>query len=681
MTEAEAFPNLTFAHPVHVANAGDGTDRLFVVEKRGQIRVFPNDPAVAADAVQVFLDIRDRVDSAANEAGLLSVAFDPAYAEAGHFYVNYTTSAPGTFTTRISRFQVTANPHAADPASELVIHAVAQPYQNHNGGQIAFGPDGYLYVGHGDGGAGGDPLNSGQDLSSVLGKMLRIDVAGATAAAPYAIPPDNPFADADPAVARPEVFAWGLRNPWRFSFDRVTGTLWAGDVGQDAWEEVDIVRIGRNYGWRIMEGYHCYAPNFQCDESGLELPVVEYGHAVGESITGGHVYRGTATPSLYGAYVYGDYVSGVVFAARFGATEQVEVSKIAQTGLFLSSFGEDEAGELYLVDYPFSNPNNGKLWRLTPQAASPASTDFPLTLSGTGCFTDLATMTPAQGVLPYTVNASLWHDGAQSERYLVLPGGGKMAAAPVGAWTLPAGTRLIKTFVFERPGEEPFRVETRFVVVDADGVRAYAYRWNDAQTDAELVSDASEWSFDVLGEPTTWHFPSRSQCLSCHNAAAGHVLGWHTGQLNREGAIGGVVGNQLSLFDQLGVVTGLPAAPAQYPDPADTAAPAAARARAALFANCATCHLENGPTTTPLDLRFETALADTQACDVDPEKGDLGVAGAKILMPGVPEKSTLALRMRSLGPERMPNLGSFVVDGSTAELVEAWIAGLPGCSE
>ncbi|MBI4915322.1 MAG: PQQ-dependent sugar dehydrogenase [Acidobacteria bacterium] len=327
--------------PTGIAHAGDGSGRLFVVEQAGRIRILEG----GALRPVPFLDISSRV-SCCGEQGLLSVAFPPGFAAKRHFYVDYTNT---TGTTVVSRFRLTADPGVADPASEEVVLTVAQPFANHNGGQLAFGPDGYLYIGMGDGGSGGDPLNNAQSGTTLLGKLLRLDVESATQ--PYAVPASNPFRG-NPNF-RPEIWALGLRNPWRFSFDRSTGDLWIADVGQNAWEEVNVQPVaspgGENYGWRLMEGAHCYDPN-PCSPTGLVLPVAEYDHSLGCSITGGFVARGPAPVRLAGAYVYGDFCSGRVWTVRPQGSSFVN-ELIITTPYGISAFGEDEAGSLYLADY------------------------------------------------------------------------------------------------------------------------------------------------------------------------------------------------------------------------------------------------------------------------------------------------------------------------------------------
>jgi glucose/arabinose dehydrogenase len=339
----EAFPNLSFSRPVDFQVPDDDSDRVFVVEQAGLIRVFEHETDVGG--AEVFLDIEERVRDQGNEEGLLGLAFHPDYAENGQFYLDYTASNPRR--TVVARYQVDPQePSRALRDSEEVILEVEQPYGNHNGGQIVFGPDGYLYITLGDGGSGGDPQENGQDPTTLLGTILRIDVDSGT---PYGIPADNPFAGNEDGY-REEIFAYGLRNVWRFSFDPQTGRLWAADVGQNAYEEVDIIESGRNYGWDVMEGFHCFEPETGCDESGLTLPVWEYSHDLGSSITGGFVYRGQAVPSLAGRYVFADYVSGRIWAAAFDG-EDVEVEQLIDTSLAISSFGVDLEQELYALAF------------------------------------------------------------------------------------------------------------------------------------------------------------------------------------------------------------------------------------------------------------------------------------------------------------------------------------------
>jgi glucose/arabinose dehydrogenase len=344
-----AFPNVSFLRTVHLAYPNDGARRLFLVLQPGRIMVFPSDDAAAS--ASLFLDIQDRVNSRGEEEGLLGLAFDPGYRLNGYFYVNYTAASPRRSV--ISRFSVSPPaPDRADAGSELVLLEVLQPYSNHNGGSLAFGPDGYLYIGLGDGGARGDPHGHGQNRATLLGSILRIDVRGATPAKPYTIPRDNPFVGEGGGV-REEILAYGLRNPWRFSFDRATGELWAGDVGQDDYEEIDLIKPGRNYGWNITEGFHCYPPAVRtCRQAGLELPIVEYPLTAGDcAVIGGYVYRGARLPFLYGAYVYGDFCSGRIWALRYDGSRVTEHRELAASSLPIAAFGEEPEGEIYILSF------------------------------------------------------------------------------------------------------------------------------------------------------------------------------------------------------------------------------------------------------------------------------------------------------------------------------------------
>lgn len=348
-----------FTQPVCLTHAGDGSGRLFLVERAGLVKIIQNGQVAGTP----FLDIRTRVLSTGGEQGLLSIAFPPGFPASGVFYVCYTAKTDGR--SILSRFSLSADPAVADPASEEVLLTVAQPFANHNGGQLAFSPrDGFLYLGLGDGGSGGDPQNNAQNPLSLLGKILRLDVdSGQT---PYAIPPDNPFVG-NPAW-RPEIWASGLRNPWRFSFDRLTGDLYIGDVGQNLWEEIDFQPAngtgGENYGWRVMEGFHCYNPAI-CDPAGFTLPVHEYSHAEGCSVTGGFVYRGRQFSDLYGIYLYGDYCNGMIRGLEQGLAGW-ENGLLLDSALNITGFGEDEDGELYVLGY------NGSIYTLGATACHDA---------------------------------------------------------------------------------------------------------------------------------------------------------------------------------------------------------------------------------------------------------------------------------------------------------------------
>ncbi|MDD1778043.1 MAG: PQQ-dependent sugar dehydrogenase [Candidatus Helarchaeota archaeon] len=331
--------------------APDSTNRCFVLEQGGIIKVFENNQTTTS--YEIFLNITSQV-ATGGELGLLGFVFHPNFSLNGYFYVDYTASDP--LRTVISRFKVDDSlPNKANASSELIILEVIQPYTNHKGGQLAFGPDdGYLYIAMGDGGSGGDPLGNAQNRSSLLGKILRIDV---DAGLPYAIPIDNPFRN-NSLGYREEIWAYGLRNPWRFSFDTETGWLWTGDVGQGSWEEIDIIQGGKNYGWNIMEGFECYnSPS--CNITGLVLPIFSYGRSSGHSIIGGFIYRGSELGWLNGRYIYGDFVFGTIWALEYDGSQAIN-SLLIDTDLLITSFGLDQDNELFICAY------NGIIYKILP---------------------------------------------------------------------------------------------------------------------------------------------------------------------------------------------------------------------------------------------------------------------------------------------------------------------------
>ncbi|MFI5237061.1 MAG: PQQ-dependent sugar dehydrogenase [Ignavibacteriales bacterium] len=347
-----AFQNLSFNNPLFLTNSGDGTNRIFVVEQNGIIRVFPNSSTVQTS--KTFLDISDRVTSG-SETGLLGLAFHPNFENNGYFYVNYTANNP--LRTIVSRFQATVNPDSANANSEFQILTFTQPYSNHNGGWIGFGPnDGYLYIASGDGGSSGDPDNYGQRLDALLGKILCIDIDGGT---PYLIPTSNPFYDSTNTLVKKEIFAWGLRNPWRCSFDSLTGRFFAADVGQGSWEEIDIIQSGKNYGWRCYEGNHVYDLS-GCNYPEYTFPIWEYNHSIGFSITGGYVYRGANVPELQGKYIYGDYITKRIWALDYDGINPPTNQLLLTAPGFITSFGLDEQMELYVTSF------DGNIYKFTP---------------------------------------------------------------------------------------------------------------------------------------------------------------------------------------------------------------------------------------------------------------------------------------------------------------------------
>jgi uncharacterized repeat protein (TIGR03806 family) len=677
---APAFPNLAFNAPVAMAQApGDGS-RWYLLEKAGRLYVFDN---VASASVRTLVaDLSARVDARA-EGGLLGIAFHPQYASNAQVYLSYTSSDDAVadnganFRSVIARFTLAAGGTALDPASEHPVLTLAQPFGNHNGGHIAFGADGYLYIGFGDGGSGGDPFGHGQDTRTLLGAMLRVDVdvtdAEYAAGTRYKIPPDNPFAASPGCGATtdcPEIYAWGLRNPWRWSFDRATGDLWLGDVGQNVYEEIDVVKLGSNLGWRQREGAHCYNPGTGCITAGMTEPVVEYTHANGRaSIVGGFVYRGTAIPSLVGSYLFGDTYTGEIFTVRYDAMNQPMLAVLLDTPQLIYSFAEDADGEVYIV-----SANNNGLYKITPMG-TPVVDNFPKTLSATGCFEASDATKPVAGLIPYAVNAPLWSDGADKKRWMAVPDGQRIKLAADGDFDFPNGSVMVKEFSLNQK-----RVETRLFMRHSDGGWAgYTYEWNGAGTDANLLPAGKTSQVGTQ----TWTFPSRNECVSCHTNVAGGTLGLEIAQLNYEYVYEATnrMSNQIATLDHIGLFETSPGDPTTLPLlPAyDSMAPLQARAKAYLHANCSICHRPMGTGRGPQDFRFATAVNMAMLCNVDPQEGTLGIAGAKLIAPGDPSKSIVSARLRALDTNRMPPLATRVVDPTGTKLIDDWIMSLTSC--
>lgn len=636
------FSRIAFDQGIDLAQSPIDPDRWYLATQDGVLYSFTADSSAS-----VVLDLRAEV-ATGGEAGLLGVAFHPDFAGNGHIYVSYT--APGApLISTIARYTSHDGGRSVDPASAAVLLTVAQPYTNHNGGHIAFGPDGLFYFGLGDGGSSGDPQGNAQNPDTLLGKMLRVDVDGA---APYAIPVDNPYAGGG---GRPEIFASGLRNPWRFGFDRTTGDLWAGDVGQNTWEEVDRIELGKNYGWDIKEGPVCFERD-DCDETDLEDPIAAYRNISVASVIAGTVYRGKAMPELSGLFIYADFYSGTIWGVAPG-DEPIVLAETGERGL--SAFAEDADGELHVVNY------FGSVFRLG--AAAPGDgPGLPTDLADTACvdLTDPSAL--PEGAIRYDLNVPFWSDGADKERWFLLPDDQEIRVESSGDWTLPRGSVVVKNFRLAGA-----LIETRLLVRHDDGEWAgYTYEWNDDGTAAILLDDALIKQFG----DQTWTYPSRTDCLYCHTAAAGRTLGLETAQLAR--TVDGV--DQLDRLVELGALADRPAG-APLP-PTDGPAPLAARARAYFHANCSHCHRPDAPGgRAKIDLRFTAPAAEVGLCDANPRAGDLDIADARLVAPGDPARSIVSARMHTLGSTRMPGLASARVDESGVDLVDAWISGLTAC--
>jgi uncharacterized repeat protein (TIGR03806 family) len=706
-----ALPGLSFSQPLALASPPGDTKRLFVCEKTGIVKVVP-DVTLGAPTQASFLDLpallssRGETLSTDSEQGLLGLAFHPAYATNRYFYVFYSVRKTDNLVyERVSRFTAQAgNPNAADTASELVLIEQLDEASNHNGGGLAFGPDGYLYISFGDEGGQNDQYNNSQRIDrDFFSAIARIDVdrksgslePSAHAAVPrdggvarYAIPPDNPFIGVTsfngvavtPANVRTELWAVGLRNPWRFSFDTQTGELWVADVGQNLYEEIDIVTKGGNYGWAYREGKHAGPKTAPGGFTSID-PIYEYTHGSGalqgNSITGGLVYRGTRISSLAGKYIFGDYVSGNIWAlTKNGSTATAE--RITGEGGIVA-FGSDPSNDDILV----ADIDGSRILRLV---TAPTNDGYPQKLSDTGLFADLSDLSPNPGVLPYEPNLTFWSDYAIKRRWFSIPDtSARMTWSKDGVWTFPTGAIWVKHFDLETTRGNPAtkkRIETRVLVKTATSVYGVSYRWNDAGTEATLVPDEGA-AFDVAvvengsSRAQHWQIPSRTSCLVCHTPQAGSALSFTTRQLNKPFAMDGFLGNQLDLLAQGGWFANAVPAPNTLPRhlrPDEIAYPVEARVRSYLAVNCAYCHMAGGTAPTEWDGRPQLTLAQTGLINGSATNNG-GDPANKLVIPGDVPHSIVYNRVAAAnGFTRMPPLATSELDQTSIALIQDWIA-------
>jgi putative heme-binding domain-containing protein len=693
------FPNLKFDHPLLITRIPGG-NRFVVGEQTAMLFSFDGDrPDAAADR---FLDLRRELKTIPLLAGAKEVeavyglAFHPDFARNRQCFVCYTLRgsdrdqtnlADGT---RVSRFRVTpTDPPRIDPSSEEIVLSYLQG--GHNGGDLHFGPDGMLYISTGDAANPNppDPLSTGQDISDLLSSILRIDVDHKDAGKNYAIPRDNPFV-ALPG-ARPEVWAYGLRNPWRMSFDRQTGELFVGDVGWELWESVHRVEKGGNYGWSAMEGPQPIKSG-QIGPTPIRPALIELPHAIACSVTGGLVYRGKKFPELFGAYVFGDWETRRLWAARFEGDRTREMPEIARPSVRFVAFGENREGELYFLDQDV-----GTLHTLERNQGDARNAEFPTKLSQTGLFASVRDHTPAGGVMPFAINSRQWQDGATAEHWAAFPGVSSATLYPSGKpvpglvyWHnfrmhFPKDAVLLRTL--SRSGRW---LETQLLHYDGVDWRPYTFAWRDDQSDADLVpAEGAEKQMQTGEDKLLWQFPSRSQCMSCHSNQSEYALAFLPEQLNRPGPDGR---NQLIALTDAGFIhraddDGNPLPPFDaasalrertIADPADEGLPLEARARSYLHANCGHCHSDHGGGSVPLRLQFPTPVARMNAVGVRPTRGDFALPDARIIKPGDPYASTLYFRMSKFGRDRMPHIGTERPDEAGLHLIAQWIAKLSG---
>jgi uncharacterized repeat protein (TIGR03806 family) len=711
------FQHLNFEQPTVLTNA-PGTDRVFVAEQKGLIFSIPND----ADSKQadLFLDVNKLVEQlnttlAKNDPvtfrSVYGLTFHPNFAANRRCYVCYTVNAKRGVNadgTRVVEVQVDRNdpPRAIIDSETPIISWLAG---GHNGGCLKFGPDGMLYISTGDAGAAFPPdgHNTGQDVSDLLASILRIDIDQPQGGRAYSIPHDNPFVKLD--GARGEVWAYGMRNPWKMSFDRQTGKLWVGDVGWELWELIYQVNPGDNFGWSLFEGRQPVHTERSRGPTPIVPPTVEIPHTEGASITGGFVYRGSRLPELNGHYIFGDWETRRFWSVAVDGKNIGERRELVEPSVRIVGFAEKNDGELLLLDY-----DSGSIHELVKNDVKSTQTDFPRRLSETGLFQSVVSHEPAVGVVAYSIHAPQWSDHATAERWLGLPNdtsiglqnGPTKVEGSMFSRTMdyPHDSVLMKTLSLELVHGDPStkrKVETQILHFNGYDWRGYSYRWNDDQTDANLVDAIGDTAiFDISDESApggnrhqTWQFPSRMECIRCHNPWAEFSLAFNVAQLNRHEEETGI--NQITKLKNMGVFHRSP----QDLDPADSFAIAETaipvnerpklvdpfddsldinkRARAYLHVNCAHCHRFNGGGAARIYLPFDTTIFKTEAINTRPTQGTFGIHDAMIIAPTDPYRSVLYFRMAKSGPGHMPHVGSSYVDQPGLSLIHDWIHLLP----
>lgn len=714
------FPKLTFKQPTVLTNA-PGTDRMFIAEQAGKVYSIANDPQVAQ--ADLMLDVADLIEqmnkTAADPVVLESVygmTFDPQFATNRYVYICYVvgsrdrTKGQREDGTRVTRLTVSkTEPPKCDVASEKLIIAWLQG--GHNGGCLKFGKDDCLYISAGDGGFAFPPdgRNSGQDVSNLLSTIMRIDVRKEENGRAYTIPADNPFVNLE--NARGEIWAYGVRNPWKMSIDRQTGDLWVGDVGWELWELVYRVKKGDNYGWSIMEGPQPVHTDRKRGPTPIVPATIEIPHTEGASVTGGFVYRGKKFPELFGQYIFGDWETRRIWGLNVDGPKIGERKEIVEPTVRIVDFSEDNAGELYMLDH-----DDGTITTLARNPVPSTVNHFPRKLTETGLFRSVPEHQVAEGVLPFSVNAEQWSDYAIAERYLAVPGSDPIrlrarAKAVTGsmfsrAMDFPLDTVVLKTLSLNMVQGDPStrkRIETQVLHFDGREFQAYTYRWNDAQTDADLVeATGASRTVEVVdadapgGKRThNWRFVSRMECIRCHNPWSEYLLAFNVPQLNRTHDFAGVSDNQLRAYRHIGLIKDLvdPADPRdpylkidppkpheelpRLAAPFDASANINDRARAYLHANCGHCHRFNGGGSSYIYLQYDLPLQDIKAVGFKPTQGTFGIPEANILTPGDPYRSVLYYRLAKIGPGHMPHLGAKIVDQRGLELIHDWIRQLP----
>lgn len=662
--------------------------------------------ATAKDAVKLF--------DTPNKGTAYDIAFHPKFAENRFVYIGWNGPVDGRKGkwSIISRYTMTAKaPYEIDPKSEKTI--IEWESDGHNGCAVCFGEDGLMYVTSGDGTSDSDTNLTGQRTDLLLAKVLRIDVDHPAGGKAYRVPKDNPFVGNKEFA--PETWAMGLRNPWRISYDAKTKQLWVGQNGQDLWEQAYLVQKGDNYGWSVMEGSHDFYPTRKAGPKPFAKPTVEHHHSEARSLTGGVVYHGSKLPELKGAYIYGDYSTGHIWAVKYANGKVEWHKKIAITTLKITNFALDRDGELVICHH--APAGEGGFYTLSPNTAK-TDTNFPRKLSDSGLFASVKDHAMAPGVVPYSVNAPFWSDGLYKERFIAVPEG-VIQYKRNGGWDFPDKAVLVKSFAIESKEGDPASrrwIETRFMTKQNGEWYGYSYLWNDAGTDATLVDSAGLDREFVVKTPEgerkqQWHYPSRAECMVCHSRAANYVLGLCEVQMNKDHTYpNGRTDNQLRVLEHLGLFnvgwagevggavkdanakqqpnqrepkpTGLLSAPPsglkKLANPYDKSQPLAERAKAYLHSNCASCHVEAGGGNAQMQLDYATEWEKMRLIGATPVHQTFALKDAKLIAPGEPEKSVLLHRVAKRGPNtgQMPPLSSVRVDVPGVELLTEWCKSL-----
>lgn len=675
------FEKIQWDRPLYIKREPGG-NYLILVQQGGEAdkpsRLLRFEDRSDVTETSVLLEIPKRL--------VYGIEFHPDYARNGQLYVftNGPTGEPER-QNRISRYTIRRDASGAvscDPNSEEII--LQWRSMGHDGGDLCFGHDGMLYISSGDGTSDSDNWLSAQDVTNLLGGVLRIDVEHPADGQAYSIPSDNPFVGLP--EARGELWAIGLRNPWRMSIDAGTGQIWVGNNGQDMWETAHLLGRGENYGWSVYEGSHPFYSHRKLGPGVLTLPTFEHHHSEARSLTGGVVYDGDRLPDLKGAYIYGDYSTGKIWAGRHDGTRVIWHREIADTPIEIAGFSNSHQGELLVVD------RVGAVYRLQPNplAVNPdAGKSFPRRLSETGLFTSVVEHIVAPGVIPYSVNVGAWNDGATVERFLAIPEELQVEYSRKRGWNFPEGSVLWQTLshkVRVNGQMEKRRLETRLLLRQQKEWTGYTYLWNSDQSDAELVDrDGLDIAMDGPladsdQEAGVWRVPSRAECMSCHSRAVNYVLGLTEFQMNRLHTYGDVQDNQLRTLEHIGMFREpLPAALSELEklvDPFGSSEDLEARVKSYLHTNCSSCHVQAGGGNSRMALEFNTPLDEMQIVAHFPQHDTFGMAQPRIIAPGSPDDSVMLARLERRGRGQMPPLVSHQIDEQAVSLIRQWVSSL-----